>query len=140
MLKKVEKNISSSSKYFKEQIMNNLNIVCLWNFLVEKYLRISPSVKFIDSIGDTKHAKNIQLDISTNATLITEEVVNVLNKFAGGTQGPSIDSFEKEDEYIRYHTDWQSVITSMTNARKLHKGWRFPTQTTVPNVKLFDNG
>ena len=43
----------------------------------------------------------ISTDISTNATLITEEVVNVLNKFAGGTQGP-IDSFEKEDEYIRY--------------------------------------
>ena len=63
--------------------------------------------------------------------MITEEVVNVLNKFAGGTLRFSIDSFEKEDEYIRYHTDWQSVITSMTNARKLHKGWRFLTQTTV---------
>ncbi len=121
----------SSSKYFKQQIMNNLEHCLFMEFRGGEVFADKPSVKFIDSIGDTKHAKNIQLDISTNATLITEEVVNVLNKFAGGTLRFSIDSFEKEDEYIRYHTDWQSVITSMTNARKLHKGWRFLTQTTV---------
>ena len=121
----------SSSKYFKEQIMNNLEHCLFMEFRGGEVFADKPSVRFIDSIGNTEYAKNIQLDISTNATLITSEVVEVLNKFAGGTLRFSIDSFNEEDEYIRFHTEWQSVINSMTNSRKLHKGWRFLTQTTV---------
>lgn len=121
----------SSSKYFKEQIMDNLEHCLFMEFRGGEVFADKPSVRFIDSIGDTEYAKNIQLDISTNATLITPEVVDVLNKFAGGTLRFSIDSFNDEDEYIRFHTEWQSVIDSMTNSRKLHKGWRFLTQTTV---------
>ncbi len=121
----------SSSKYFKEQIMNNLEHCLFMEFRGGEVFADKPSVRFIDSIGNTEYAKNIQLDISTNATLITSEVVEVLNKFAGGTLRFSIDSFDEEDEYIRFHTEWQSVINSMTNSRKLHKGWRFLTQTTV---------
>jgi len=121
----------SSSKYFKEQIMDNLEHCLFMEFRGGEVFADKPSVKFIDSIGDTAHAKNIELDISTNATLITPEVVDVLNKFKGGTLRFSIDSFDEEDEYIRYHTEWQSVIDSMKHSRKLHKGWRFLTQTTV---------
>lgn len=121
----------SSSKYFKKQIMDNLEHCLFMEFRGGEVFADKPSIKFIDSIGDTAHAKNIELDISTNATLITPEVVDVLNKFKGGTLRFSIDSFDKEDEYIRYHTDWKSVITSMKHSRKLHKGWRFLTQTTV---------
>ena len=124
----------SSSKYFKEQIMDNLEHCLFMEFRGGEVFADKPSVRFIDSIGNTEYAKNIQLDISTNATLITSEVVEVLNKFAGGTLRFSIDSFEDEDEYIRYHTEWQSVIDSMTNSRKLHKGWRFLTQTTVQSL------
>jgi len=124
----------SSSKYFKEQIMDNLEHCLFMEFRGGEVFADKPSVKFIDSIGDTEHAKNIELDISTNATLITPEVVDVLNKFKGGTLRFSIDSFNEEDEYIRYHTEWQSVITSMQHSRKLHKGWRFLTQTTVQSL------
>jgi len=121
----------SSSDYFKEQIMDNLEHCLFMEFRGGEVFADKPSIKFIDSIGNTEHAKNIQLDISTNATLITPEVVEVLNKFGGGTLRFSIDSFEKEDEYIRYHTEWNSVLTSMKHSRNLHPGWRFLTQTTV---------
>lgn len=124
----------SSSKFFKKQIMDNLEHCLFMEFRGGEVFADKPSIKFIDSIGDTGYAKNIQLDISTNATLLTEDVINVLNKFGGGTLRFSIDSFEDEDEYIRYHTEWQSVIDSMTNSRKLHKGWRFLTQTTVQSL------
>jgi len=114
--------------------MDNLEHCLFMEFRGGEVFADKPSVKFIDSIGDTEHAKNIELDISTNATLITPEVVDVLNKFKGGTLRFSIDSFNEEDEYIRYHTEWQSVITSMQHSRKLHKGWRFLTQTTVQSL------
>jgi|TARA_B110000263_G_C15268240_1_gene492185 MoaA/NifB/PqqE/SkfB family radical SAM enzyme len=124
----------SSSKFFKQQIMDNLEHCLFMEFRGGEVFADKPSIKFIDGIGNTHYAKNIQLDISTNATLLTKEVITVLNKFEGGTLRFSIDSFEDEDEYIRYHTKWQSVINSMTNARKLHKGWRFLTQTTVQSL------
>ena len=121
----------STSKYFKEQILENLEHCLFMEFRGGEVFADKPSVRFIDSIGNSEHAKNIELDISTNATLITPEVVDVLNKFKGGTIRFSIDSFGEEDEYIRYHTDWNKVLESMTTARKLHKGFRFLTQTTV---------
>ena len=116
-----------------------MNIVCLWNSLGGEVFADKSHVKFIDSIGDTKHAKNIPIDISTNATLITEEVVNVLNKFAGGTPRFSIDSFEKEDEYIRYLQHWQSVYKH-DKREKATQGMEISHTDNSSNVKLFDNG
>lgn len=124
----------SKSKYFKEQIHKNLQNVLFMEFRGGEVFADADSIKFIKEIANTKYAKNIQLDISTNATLITNEVVELLNKFSGGVLRFSIDAYEDEDEYIRYHTDWNSVISSMNNSRKLHNKWRFLTQTTVQSL------
>jgi MoaA/NifB/PqqE/SkfB family radical SAM enzyme len=124
----------SKSNYFKEQIHKNLQNVLFMEFRGGEVFADADSIKFIKEIANTKYAKNIQLDISTNATLITNEVVELLNKFSGGALRFSIDAYEDEDEYIRYHTDWNSVISSMNNSRKLHNKWRFLTQTTVQSL------
>lgn len=121
----------SNSKFFKQQIIDNLEHCLFMEFRGGEVFADKPSIKFIDTIGDSKYAANIELDISTNATLITDEVVKVLNKFKGGTLRFSIDAFDKEDEFIRYHTDWKSVIDSMNKSKQLHSGWKFLTQTTV---------
>lgn len=121
----------SKSKYFKEQIRKNLQNVLYMEFRGGEVFADADSIKFIKEIATTEYAKNIQLDISTNATLINESVVDILNQFAGGTLRFSIDAYKDDDEYIRYHTDWNSVINSMTRSRQLHSGWRFLTQTTV---------
>jgi len=121
----------SKSDFFRKQIMDNLEHCVFMEFRGGEVFADQDSIKFIDAIGDTEYAKNIQLDISTNATLITPAVVKVLNKFAGGTLRFSIDAYNDEDEYIRYHTDWPSVLESMNNSQNLHRGWRFLTQTTV---------
>lgn len=121
----------SKSKYFKEQIHKNLQNVLFMEFRGGEVFADADSIKFIKEIANTDFAKNIQLDISTNATLITPKIVEILNCFAGGTLRFSIDAYKDDDEYIRYHTNWNSVIESMTNSRQLHKNWRFLTQTTV---------
>lgn len=121
----------SKSKYFKKQIHKNLQNVLFMEFRGGEVFADTDSINFIKEIAATEHAKNIQLDISTNATLINEEIIDVLNYFAGGTLRFSIDAYKEEDEYIRYHTNWDSVIKSMNCSRNLHKDWRFLTQTTV---------
>lgn len=124
----------SKSKYFKDQIHKNLQNVLFMEFRGGEVFADVDSIKFIKEIAATEYAKNIQLDISTNATLITSEVVEILNCFAGGTLRFSIDAYKEDDEYIRYHTNWQSVIKSMTNSRQLHNKWCFLTQTTVQSL------
>lgn len=124
----------SKSNYFKDQIHKNLQNVLFMEFRGGEVFADADSIKFIKEISETEYAKNIQLDISTNATLITDEVVELLNKFSGGTLRFSIDAYRDEDEYIRYHTDWNSVLVSMTNSRRLHSDWRFLTQTTLQSL------
>jgi len=92
------------------------------------------SINFIRAISETKHAENITLDISTNATLINDEVVNILNKFKGGILRFSIDAYGEEDELIRYHTDWDTVINCVKRCDRLKKGFRFLSQTTVQSA------
>ena len=82
--------------------MDNLEHCLFMEFRGGEVFADKPSIKFIDGIGNTHYAKNIQLDISTNATLLTKEVITVLNKFEGGTLRFSIDSFEDEDEYRKW--------------------------------------
>ena len=92
----------SSSKYSQRTTHGQSEHCLFMEFRGGEVFADKPSVGFIDSIGDTKYAKNIPLDISTNATLLTENVIDVLNKFGGGTLRFSIDSFDDEDEYIRF--------------------------------------
>ena len=105
------------------------------------------SIDFIWSIAKTDYAKNISLDISTNATLITDEIVDLLNHFKGGLLRFSIDAGQEKDELIRYHTNWDSVITSIENSNNLHNEWEMVTQTClqalncvglVPMLEYFD--
>lgn len=125
------KDYLSKSDFFKNQILENLSHVSVMEFRGGEVFADHESIEFIRSIAETEHAKNISLDISTNATLLFPETIAFLNKFKGGTLRFSIDAHEELDEYIRYHTKWQSVLNSMRESRNLHKGWRFLTQTTV---------
>lgn len=121
----------SKSEFFKNQILDNLSHVLVMEFRGGEVFADADSIEFIRVISETEHAKNISLDISTNVTLISGEITTILNRFKGGTLRFSIDAYNELDEYIRYHTKWESVIKSMNEARNLHSGWRFLTQTTV---------
>tara|TARA_B100001057_G_scaffold361715_1_gene364184 strand:+ start:39 stop:881 length:843 start_codon:yes stop_codon:yes gene_type:complete len=137
----------SQSKFFKEQIMSNLEHVLYMEFRGGEVFADRHSINFIWSIAKTDYAKNISLDISTNATLITEEIVDLLNHFKGGLLRFSIDAGQEKDELIRYHTSWDSVISSIENSNNLHEEWEMVTQTClqalncvglVPMLEYFD--
>ena len=121
----------SKSEFFREQINKNLEHVVFMEFRGGEVFADKESIDFIDSISQTDYASGITLDISTNATLLTKRVIKILNRFKGGKLRLSIDAYKEEDEYIRYHTDWDAVMKSMEVMDGLHDGWMFLTQTTV---------
>lgn len=138
----------SKSEFFKNQVMDNLEHAVFMEFRGGEVFADKESIEFIRAITQTEHAKNITLDISTNATLISDDVVDILNKFKGGVLRFSIDAYKDEDELIRYHTDWEEMVTCMKRCKNLKSEWRFLTQTTVQSsnctslhklVEFFDN-
>jgi len=121
----------SQSEFFREQIMTNLEHVLFMEFRGGEVFADRHSIDFIWEIARSEYAKNISLDISTNATLITEEIVDLLNHFKGGLLRFSIDAGQEKDELIRYHTKWDSVINSIENSNRLHDKWEMVTQTCI---------
>ena len=138
----------SKSEFFKQQITDNLKHVLFMEFRGGEVFADRHSIDFIWEIARSEYAKNIELDISTNATLIDSEIVELLNCFKGGLLRFSIDAGQDKDELIRYHTRWDSVISSIENCNQLHDKWNMVTQTClqalncvglVPMLEYFDN-
>lgn len=121
----------SKSKFFRDQVTSNLQHVLYMEFRGGEVFADKESIDFIEAISETEYAAGITLDISTNATLLTDRVINILNKFKGGKLRLSIDAYKEEDEWIRYHTEWDAVMSSMDTMDNLHSDWMFLTQTTV---------
>lgn len=124
----------SESQYFKDQVIDNLQNVLYMEFRGGEVFADKHSVDFMDQISRTEYAKNITLDISTNATLISEEIVDLLNRFKGGLLRFSIDAYKDADELIRAHTDWNDVISSINNSTSLHENWETVTQTCLQTL------
>ena len=121
----------SKSEFFRDQVTSNLQHVLYMEFRGGEVFADKESIDFIEAVSHTEYAAGITLDISTNATLINQRVVDILNRFKGGKLRLSIDAYKEADEWIRYPTDWNAVIKSMEIMHGLHKGWKFLTQTTV---------
>lgn len=124
----------SKNNFFRDQITKNLEHCVFMEFRGGEVFSDKDSIEFIRAITKTEHAKNITLDISTNTTLLTDDVIDILNKFKGGTLRFSIDAYREEDELIRYHTDWETMTKCMEKSMSLHRGWKFLTQTTVQSA------
>ena len=128
----------SESEFFKTQIIDNLQHVLYMEFRGGEVFADKHSVDFIRKIADTEFAKNITLDISTNATLITQDIVALLNRFKGGLLRFSIDAYKEKDELIRFHTKWDHVIDSLNISQNLNDSWTMVTQTCIQTLNCID--
>lgn len=124
----------SESEFFKDQIKENLKHVLWMEFRGGEVFADKHSIDFIKEIAETEYAENIYLDISTNATLISEDIIDLLNSFAGGLLRFSIDAYKEQDELIRYHTNWDSVIDGINNSTNLKDSWETVTQTCIQTL------
>lgn len=74
-----------------------------------------PFIEFLDTAIERGVAKNILLEFHTNATKFTDNVIERLKQFEGLHLNISIDSVEKNYEYIRYPMTWDTVTQSLQN-------------------------
>lgn len=134
LAKKQGEDYLSESKFFKQQILENLKHVVWMEFRGGEVFADKHSIDFIEEIAQTEFAKNIKLDISTNATLLSKDIIKLLNKFSGGLLRFSIDAYKEQDELIRYHTKWDDIIEGINNSTDLKNSWETVTQTCIQTL------
>lgn len=74
-----------------------------------------PFNQLIDRAISTDTAKNIDLSFHTNCTKFTNKLVSKLAKFKNISIECSIDSTDKNYEYIRYPMPWNKLRSSLEN-------------------------
>ena len=94
------------------------NLIPLLNNVEEVYLTggeptiIKEQYKILDYLIDNNIAHRVKLKYNTNLTNIPEELVNKWVKFKGVQLNCSIDAVGKLDRYIRYPSDWSTIVTN----------------------------
>jgi sulfatase maturation enzyme AslB (radical SAM superfamily) len=76
-------------------------------------------VEFLKMLINKGRSRNIDLGYVTNLTGLTDELLDIWDKFKNIHLSVSIDGFGKVNEYIRYPFKWSKTETSLKTIMKL---------------------
>jgi uncharacterized Fe-S cluster-containing radical SAM superfamily protein len=103
-------------------------------------------VKMLKVLVETGQAKNVELWLNTNATIVDIEFYKLLNNFKNIRLMLSIDGIEESFEYIRYPAKWaivdsniKKIVDIISNFKNTSK-WRIEFQPTFQLLNLLDIG
>lgn len=101
-------------------------------------------VKMLELLIESKQAKNMELWINTNATIVDLEFYELLDQFKQVRLMLSIDGVEESFEYIRYPAKWSNIddninkiVDFVSNSDDMYK-WRIEFQPTFQLLNLLD--
>lgn len=123
---------------FYEEFWQNVETIRYIEFhggepLVDKNL-----LNLLQQLVDTGHAKNIYLNGYTNANVCSIEVLELLNKFAGGRVGVSIDAYGKQNDYLRWPAKWDKVEENIRNFKILGDNWDVRINAALTVYQVMD--
>lgn len=87
-------------------------------------LIMSNTRKLFEHLVEANNAPNIHLYMPSNGTKIDDKVLSLLSQFKTTNIRLSVDGYQLADEYIRYPSKWNEVMTNIAKLR------------TLPNVRL----
>lgn len=79
-----------------------------------------PKIKdYLAKLVEKNLAKDIVLHITTNGTTYSENIAGVLNQFKKVQLMWSVESTDKQNDYLRYPSDWHVIKNNILNFNKL---------------------
>lgn len=100
---------------------------------------IKQHYEFLSRLIRTKQSKNIHLVYSLNMMEIPDVFLELLTHFKKVTINASIDDLEERNYYIRYPTQWSSVLLSLEKLRKISViEWNVTQTVSVLNIDGLD--
>ena len=122
-----------------DSIAENLHQVKKLSFLGGEPFANKQHNKFIDKTADTDYSKNITLFYVTNATLLTEDMLEKLLKFKKVMLQVSIDAPYEAGEYFRFPIKWDHYVSrlDMLKNHSARGNLVVKAQWTCSNVSMF---
>lgn len=77
---------------------------------------------------------DIELRIITNATNINKEIAELLSKFPNKEFTVSIDGFDKINRYIRWPSDWDSIVANIERLYEITPNVSFNVSVSMWNI------
>jgi len=94
-----------------------------------------PEIKNILSKINHDVSKNITLKIQTNGTVTPDETwTNIFKKFKNTKVNVSIDAFGDKNHYIRYPSNWTSILNTINYLKE--NNIKFIINTVVSNLNI----
>lgn len=96
---------------------------------------------FLQRLIDTGKAKDVNLHYSINMTSIPDHFINLWKKFKYVRLHLSIDDLEERNDYIRYGSKWEVILTNFKKILEYREVFRIEVCQTVSilNVMNIDN-
>ncbi len=118
--KRARKNWKDSEKFqvFLNDITKNSNILLLQGGEPLVNNQLINILRFLVNKG---HAKDIFLKINTNLTKLPKDVVNLLINFKGIAFHISLEAWGDRNDYIRYPSKFNEILTNLKKLIKLKK-------------------
>lgn len=105
------------------------------NFRGGEPLLIPKIEKLLLTLVKKDYAKNLILHISTNGTIISDKILEIFKNFKKIRLMVSVESTNKQNDYIRFPSTWNSIKKNITRYKSL-KNLEFYINTTVSNLNL----
>lgn len=96
---------------------------------------------FLQRLIDTGRAKDVNLHYSINMTSIPDHFINLWKQFKHVRLHLSIDDLEERNDYIRYGSKWEVILTNFKKILEYREVFRIEVCQTVSilNVTNIDN-
>lgn len=127
----------------EKPVPTSQNLKHLLNFNFKKITIVGGEPFFDKNVLDLlytlpaeKNSQNIELDINTNLTNITENLLNFLSQNYAKVQiKGSIDGFKRSNDYLRYPSKWKDIEDSIDIIKKFSV-IELSVVTSISNLSL----
>lgn len=125
-----------SDEVLFDQILESDNNIRLIDFAGGEPLLNKKFVPFLKRMIDDGRSKDIMLVINTNGSINSRSVLGLLEHFRWTGVSLSIDSYGKMNEYLRYGSNWDTIVNSIKRYRGL-KNVKLEIQPTLTAYNIF---
>ena len=123
-----------------DNIKENLKYTKRFNFLGGEPFANKQHNKFIETISQSKYAKDITLSYVSNGTLLTEKMFDHLIRFKQVIIRLSLDAIGTPGEYFRFPIKWNNFVKKlelMQNFAEKNEHLDIGVQWTCSNISIF---
>lgn len=119
------------------ELQTNWANIDLINFAGGEPLISKKVVETLKILISKDHAKNIDLRFNTNLTRVDSEILNLIELFRSVDLTVSIDGTGKINDYIRFPSNWDSIVSNLQELQTRFQGKKVTLKVNI-TVQIYN--